>query len=94
METFVREFAGFGPVFLMVAWVMFLLRGQLIDLIRGGSSDTSRLIKAMEEMTRALDKQTQNFEHNNRMFTAITKEAGQMVVVLHDIKDEIIRGTK
>ena len=107
MDVFITEFAGYGPVALMVAFVVFLMRGQLLELFRGSNSETVRLILALEKVTEALDrqsshmaKQTENFTHNNQMFQAITQEAAQMVQVLHDsrqalldIKDEIIRNS-
>lgn len=91
MDQLFIEVGKYGPLALFGVIFAYFLREPLSEMIRGGTKDTARLIKAMEEMTDALHRQNNNFEHNNQMFQAITQEAGRMTQVLHDIKDEIIR---
>lgn len=98
METFATELASYGPLTLMAGFVLFLLRGQIIDILKGSSSDAQKVTRALDDNTRAVEAFAKSMDHmgeqfasNNAMFTAISRTSLEMVAELRGIKDEIIR---
>jgi len=87
MEQLINEFAGYGPIGLVVALIIFMMRGEIIATLRGGTTETGRLIVAidnntaeMSKMVSAIDGQTKQFENNNQYFQ-------QAVSGIHDVVD-------
>jgi len=75
MEQLINEFAGYGLTGLVVALIIFMMRGEIIATLRGGTTETSRLIESinkntaeMSRMVSAIDGQTKQFENNNQYF--------------------------
>ena len=94
MDALFTELAAYGPTGLFVAGIIFLLRNQIADLIRGSSADTAKLIAAIEENSQGLKEMSEQFEHNKQLFTGVTHTAAEMVQVLRAIEIEIIKGAK
>jgi len=96
MEQIINEFAGYGPIGLVVALILFMMRGEIIATLRGGTTETSRLIESINkntaEMTRMVDAiggQTKQFENNNQYFQQAVGGIGEVARHTNETHREI-----
>jgi len=101
MDEIFKALADYGIVGIMTGIILFLLKDPILEMVRSGSGDTDRLVRALREHSDAMNKfgeglneMADQFQHNNSMFTGVSRTALEMVTELRAIKDEIIRNSK
>lgn len=100
MDAFITEIAKYGSTTLMVAFVIFLLRGQIGEMLKG-SNDTAKLIAAIDKNSEVmktfgegLTAMADQFNHNNQMFHGISHTAEAMLTAIQELRIDMARGSK
>lgn len=91
MDTLLDNLVALGPWGVVVA-VLVLLRGEVMKLFRGNTSDTEMLIRAMRELRDAVHTQTTQFEKNNGLFEDVLKETSGIRQGIGQLLVESVRG--
>lgn len=92
MDALFEALVGYGPVGISVGLVVILLRGELSKMFRGGTSDTELLISTMRELRESVEKQTEQFKHNNNLFQDVLEETRGVRHGISQLLVESVRG--
>lgn len=91
MDALFEALVGYGPTGVVVGLVVILLRGELSKLFKGGTSETEVLIEAMRDLKASVDKQTEQFKHNNGLFKDVLDETRGVRHGIGELLLEIVR---